>query len=131
MGDTGIGDQALDVLLSTRQYSTIDNAHQPECHGDRRKRLGLFREQRQRKPQDAVGGGFQQDTGQIDTAGGRRLGMGIRKPAMEWDHRQLHGKGHKEAQHQPRRQRLRDLGIQQGVVAEGQFAGVGVMHEHQ
>ncbi|SST07641.1 Uncharacterised protein [Acinetobacter baumannii] len=129
--NAGVGDQALDVGLREGQQGTVEDADDAEPHGDRREFRRGVGEQRQGEADQAVGGGLQEDAGEVHGAGGGRLGVGVRQPGMHRHHRHLHREGDEEAEHQQPFHVGAQLGLQQGGVVEGDHAGGIEVDEHQ
>ena len=73
------------------------------------------RQHRQTESQESIGAHFQQNAGENDAAGGRRLDVRVREPGVKWKHGNLHREGGEECQEEPHLQRRRV-----GALAQGQ-----------
>ena len=90
-----------------------------------------MREQRHHEADHPVGADLDQQAGQHQAAGGRRLGVGVGQPGVQWHRRQLDGEGGEEAQHEPGRRRERKVRAQQLQVVEGIDAGLAAVDDVQ
>lgn len=111
MRDAGIGDETLDVGLREGDHGAVINADHAESHGHWREYVRSVREKRYGEAEQAIGAGFNQDTGQIDAAVGWRVCVQVRKPAMERNGCQFGGKGDEETQHQRHANRAARCGV--------------------
>ena len=84
MADAGIGNQALHVVLGEGEHRAVEDADHAERHRHRREGGRRRGEERDREAQQSVGAGLQEQAREDDAAGGRRLGMGIGQPGVEW-----------------------------------------------
>ena len=78
VGNGGVSNQTFDIGLGEGHPRAVEDTDHAQPHGDWRKLGGSVREQRQRKAQQTVGRGFQQDAREVDGTGSRRLGVGVR-----------------------------------------------------
>ena len=101
MGDGGIGDELLHVLLHQRHQRGVDDGDDREREDKRCEMIGRHREHRQREAQETVAAHLQQDRGEDDRAGGRRLDMRVGQPGVDRPHRHLHREGGEEGEPQP------------------------------
>ena len=101
MGDGGIGDELLHVLLRERHERGVDDGDHRQREDQRRELGGGEREHRDGEAQEAVAAHLQEDAGKDHGARGRRLDMGVRQPGMHRPHGQLHGEGGEEGKPQP------------------------------
>ena len=131
MGDAGVGYQPFDVGLGKGHDGTVDDADQAKHHGVGGKLGGRLGEERQGKTQQTVGGGFEQNTGEIHRTCSRRLTVGIRQPAVQRHQRHLDREGDKEAQHQQPLNALAHRGIEQLQIVEGEDSGGMLVGQHQ
>ena len=99
VGNGGVSNQTLDIVLAEGHPRAVENTDDAQPHGDRGKFGGSVREQRQRKAQQAVGRGFQQNPREVNGTGGRRLRVRVRQPAVQRNHRHFYRESDKEAQH--------------------------------
>ncbi len=127
----GVSNQTFDIGLRERHPCAVENADDAKPHGDRCELGRRIREQRQREAQQTISGCFQQDTCEVNRTCGRCLGVRIRQPAVQRNHRHFHRKGDEEAQHQQVFDTVRHRGFQQSRIVERPDAGGVVMHEHQ
>ena len=131
MGDGGVSDQTLNIVLAEGHPRAVENTDDAKPHRDRRKFGGSVREQRQRKAQQAVGRGFQQDPREVNGTRGRRLRVRIRQPAVQRNHRHFYRESDKEAQHQQVFHAVRHRRLQQLFIVEGPYAGSVEVHKRQ
>ena len=129
MADAGIGNQAFHVVLGEGEHRAIKNTDDAECHGDRREGGGRLGEERDGEAQQAIGAGLQEQAGENDAAGGRRLGVGIGQPGVEWHGRQLDGEGDEEAEHDPHLRCRVEPDTRQREVIKRQGPGLVVVAE--
>ncbi len=87
VGDRRVGDQPLQVLLHGGDDAAVDDADGPEREHDRREPHGGLGEQVEAEAQEAVGAQLEQDAGEVDRAGGGRLGVGVGEPGVERERR--------------------------------------------
>ena len=73
--------------------------------------LGRVGQDRQREAHEAVGAHLQQDGGEDDRAGGRRLDVRVGQPGVEREHRHLDGEAEEEAEEDPELQRAAGSGV--------------------
>ena len=119
MADRAVGDELLDVVLNHRDQRAIDDAddREPDQQGpvvDHR-----LREQRHRKPVEPVGSHLQHHARQHHRAAGGRLDVGVRKPGVEGEHRDLDREGERETREHPQLGGVRDLQREQRLEIGG------------
>ncbi len=129
--DRGVRDQALDVVLGEGHERAVDDADAAQPHRHRREAGRGLREQRQAEAHQAVGGGLEQDSGEVHRARGRRLRMRVRQPGVERHHRQLDHERHEEAQHQQPLDLHGHRRLQQHLVIEAPHPGGAVVDPDQ
>jgi hypothetical protein len=79
----------------------MEEPEQGEQRQRRQARLGLLREEAEADADQAEDPGLKEQPGEIDRAGDRRLGVGVRQPGVEGDERNLDGKGGEESKIEP------------------------------
>ena len=127
----GVGDQLLEVLLLERHERAVDDRDHGEAHDPRDERDGGVREERQAEAQHAVAAHLEQDAGQDDGAGRRRLDVRVGEPGVHREHRHLDGEGHEEGEERPVLQVVRVHDVAQRLDVERQLAGraLDVVHD--
>ena len=113
VGDRGIGDQLLHVLLHQRDQRGVDDRHDREREDQGRQVIRGQGEHRQGEPEEPVAAELQQDARQDDRAGRRRLHVGVRQPCVHGPHRHLHREGGEEGEPQPGLHRGREIVLQE------------------
>jgi hypothetical protein len=98
VGDRGIGDQLLHVLLHQRHQRGVDDGDDREREHEGREIFRGEREHRQREAEEAVAAHLQQDRGQDHGSRRRRLDVRVRQPGVHGPHRHLHREGREEGQ---------------------------------
>ena len=101
VGDRGVGDQALEVLLTHRQHRAVDDADHSQHEHERRELLRRVGEQRQAPPQEAIGADLVEHADEQDGGADRGLGAGVRQPGVERHQRSLDRERDEEAEEQP------------------------------
>ena len=91
-----VGHQLLEIRLSQRQASAIQNGPHREPENHRSEGRRRFRKNGKTEPQEPIAAHLQQDAGQDDATGRWGFRVGIREPRMERDHGQLDGKSKEE-----------------------------------
>ncbi len=87
VADGAVGDQLLEVGLDDGDDGAVDDGDEREHDDERRERLRGIGEERQRETQEAVAAELEQDAGQDDRTGRRRLDVRIGQPGVERPHR--------------------------------------------
>src|SRR6185437_6233630 len=101
VADRAVGDQLLHVGLHEGDQRAVDDADQAEHDDDAGQGVGGAREEAEIEAQHAVRPHLQQDAGEQDRAGRRRLDVGVGQPGVEREQRNLDGEGDEEAEEQP------------------------------
>ena len=101
--DARVRHEPFHVGLHQRADRAVDDADHRQHRHERREVLRGLGEQRQVEPEQAVGADLQQDAGQQDRAGGRRLGVRVGQPRVQREQRHLHRERHEEREEEPAR----------------------------
>ena len=131
VGNGGVSNQTLDIVLAEGHPRAVEDTDDAQPHCDGGKFGGSVREQRQRKAQQAVGRGFQQDPREVNGTRGRRLRVRIRQPAVQRNHRHFYRESDKEAQHQQVFHAVGHRRLQQLFIVEGPYAGSVEVNKRQ
>ena len=131
MGNGGVGNQTLDVVLREGHPGTVEDTDHTQPHGNRCELCGGIREQRQCETQQTVGRRFQQDARQVN--GTRRWCLRVRvwQPAVQRNDWHFHRERDEEAQHQQVFNAVGHWRFQQIFVVEGPGSGRVVVNKHQ
>ena len=128
MADARVGHQLLHVRLHHRDERAVDDADDGE-HGERRREVGRgLREQRERKPHEAIGAHFQHHAGQNHGPRGRRLDVRVWQPGVEREQRYLDRERQREREEEPELRVQRHLHLVQLQQIEAVRAGRRVVH---
>jgi hypothetical protein len=103
--DARIGDQALEIGLGKGEHGPIENADDGQRHDRIGQVGGGAGEKGNGKPQQSIPSGFQEKAGQDDAPSRGRLGVGVGKPGVERDGRELNQKGRQKAEQKQKRRR--------------------------
>src|SRR5271156_837605 len=101
VADRRIRDELFHVLLHHADECPVNNSDQREHDHDAAVLHRRIRKHRQRKSQKPVRPHLQQHASQYDGTSRRRLGVRVRQPGVEWEHRHLDRKREKESPEQP------------------------------
>ena len=127
MGDGGISDQLLHILLHQRDERGVDDRDDRQGIDQRREILRRVREHRQREADESIAAHLQENGGEEDRTRGRRLDMGIGQPGVDRPHRQFHRERSEESEKQP----FLQAGIEMRLEQHGNVGRAGdAPHRH-
>ena len=129
MAHRGVGDQFLKVGLDDRHHRAIDDADHRQRGEDRDQVYRGIGEERQVEAKEAVGPQLQQDAGKEHQARGRCLDVGVGKPGVEREERDLDGEGEGEGDEQPYLGGTAQLELEQVGVVERDRPGLRLVLE--
>ena len=109
VGDRGIGDQLLHVLLHERDQRGVDDRDNAQRIDEGHEEGARVRQHGQREAEEAVAPHLQQNTGEDHRARRRRLHVRVGEPGVERPHRQLNGEGGEEREPEPGLHRRREV----------------------
>ena len=124
-----VGDQALPVLLDESDKRSVNDPDDRESGDPPHRFAARLGQERNREPHEAVGPHLQQHPGQDDRTGGGRLDVGVRKPGVEREHRDLDGEPDEEGEEHPELETRRVGGLHQAEQVEGVLPGRPVVGE--
>ena len=113
MGDGGVRDEALHVLLRVRDHRAVDDPDDAESSDPRPVSHGRLRKERERESQIPVHAELQQHSGEEDRPRRRRLRVGVGKPGVEREHRHLDREGERESEEEHRLELRRKVDARQ------------------
>ena len=101
VGDRGVGDEPLHVLLPDREQRPVQDADHREHQYQRREPLAGQREQRQAVAQEAERADLVEHADQQHARSDRRLGTGVGQPGVQRHQRRLDRERDEEPEEQP------------------------------
>ena len=101
VGDRGVGDETLEVLLHRRRNRAVDDADRAEGDERRCEVHGRLGEEIDTEAQEAVGAELEHDAGQDHRARRGGVGVGVGQPGVHREQRNLHGERNGKAQEDP------------------------------
>ena len=129
VADRRVGDQPLPVLLRERHQRAVDDADDAQERDHRHEMARGVRQDRQAEPQEPVGAHLQEDGRQNHRAGRRRVGVRVRQPGVEREHRHLDGEAEEEREKHPPLQVVGHVQLVELGHVERVHAGRGVVVE--